>query len=98
MDSFRVGNHQGPQAADSVADAPNPLASSGNAVNFNDIAILRWYPANRTTTFGPSAFSLPSLVAFDGAHIWATNGGDSRLLTCLWKSKLRHYPQSVWDD
>ena len=37
------------------------------------IAILRWYPANLTTSFpvGRSA----SGVTFDGANLWVTNGG-----------------------
>jgi DNA-binding beta-propeller fold protein YncE len=40
-------------------------------VNFNAVAILRWYSANRTTRFpvGVGPFG----VAFDGANIWVTN-------------------------
>ena len=32
----------------------------------NQVAILRWYPANQTTSF----FSAPGSVAFDGVDIW----------------------------
>jgi hypothetical protein len=46
-------------------------------VNFNAVAILRWYPANLTATFGAGSLSLPSAVAFDGANIWVTNDGSN---------------------
>jgi hypothetical protein len=39
------------------------------------VAILRWYPANLTTSFG--AGSNPSGVAFDGANIWVANTGSN---------------------
>jgi len=66
-----------PELPSAGPDASNALVSRSGPVNFNAVAILRWYPANLTTTFGPSGFSLPSFVAFDGANIWVTNGGNS---------------------
>jgi hypothetical protein len=35
------------------------------------VAILRWYPANLTTSFGVG--SNPNAVAFDGANVWVAN-------------------------
>jgi hypothetical protein len=40
-------------------------------VNVNAVAILRWYPANLTTTFAVGI--APSGVTFDGANIWVTD-------------------------
>jgi hypothetical protein len=47
--------------------------------NLLQVAILRWYPANLTTTFGVG--SGPTGVAFDGANIWvaSANGTVSKL-------------------
>jgi hypothetical protein len=39
------------------------------------LALLHWYNANLTTTFGVGGASYG--VAFDGANIWVANGGDS---------------------
>jgi DNA-binding beta-propeller fold protein YncE len=44
-------------------------------VNSNQIAILKWYGANRTTTFAVQ--NSPSCVAFDGANIWVANSGSN---------------------
>jgi outer membrane protein assembly factor BamB len=40
-------------------------------VNYDAVAILRWYRANLTTAFGVG--SAPTGVAFDGKDIWVTN-------------------------
>ncbi len=44
-------------------------------VNNNQIAILKWYGANRTTSFAVQ--NSPSSVAFDGANIWVANSGSN---------------------
>src|SRR6516164_11610548 len=58
-----------PGASDSntLASGTAPTAP----VNVNAVAILRWYPANLTTTFAVGI--APSGVAFDGANIWVTD-------------------------
>src|SRR4029077_19687998 len=43
--------------------------------NPNQIAILHWYGANRTTQF--SVGSYPIGVAFDGSNIWVANSGSN---------------------
>jgi hypothetical protein len=57
------------QARDENADL-NPASAPG-PVNFNAIAILRWYSANLTTNFDTGIG--PEGIAFDGAHIWVAN-------------------------
>src|SRR5580658_7795473 len=39
------------------------------------VALLKWYPANRTTRI--KVGSQPYGVAFDGANIWTANFGDN---------------------
>jgi hypothetical protein len=61
-----------------------PLATSqvvSSTKNPEQIAILHWYPANRTTTFAVGL--APVGVAFDGANIWVANNASSTV------SKLR---------
>src|SRR5215468_5076912 len=42
--------------------------------NPNQIAILHWYPANLTTSFGIGLnTSVSNAVASDGVNIWVTN-------------------------
>jgi len=48
--------------------------SVSGSINFNAVAILRWYPVNRTATF--TVGSLPTGVVFDGADMWVSNVGD----------------------
>ena len=55
--------------------ASNAPAPAGAPVNFNAIAILRWYPANLTASF--SVGSKPLGVAFDGTSLWVVNDGDN---------------------
>jgi hypothetical protein len=50
-------------------------------INPNQIAVLKWYPANTTTTFAVG--HAPWAAAFDGSSIWVTNFPDATL------SKLR---------
>jgi len=55
-----------------LAQANNPL----------QIAMLRWYPANRTATFtvgGALGFKTPNFAAFDGTHIWVTDSVSNQL-------------------
>jgi hypothetical protein len=47
----------------------------GAAVNFEKVALLKWYAASQ----GDNAFqvgSSPQGVTFDGANIWVTNAGN----------------------
>src|SRR5271154_3083983 len=55
-------------------------ADSGSApppVNFNAIALLRWYHINLTTTVAVGAN--PVGIAFDGANMWVANFNDNPL-------------------
>src|SRR6516165_4284342 len=61
---------QVPGQSDSYAP-PESAATTTNPVNVNAVAILRWYPANLTTTFAVGI--APANVAFDGANIWVTD-------------------------
>src|ERR1017187_9228788 len=46
---------------------------SAAGVNYEKVALLKWYAANVTTTF--SVGHNPRGVAFDGANIWVTDPG-----------------------
>jgi len=50
------------------------VAGPNGPVNPMQIALLKWYQANQTTSF--SVGLNPSGIAFDGASIWVTNYGD----------------------
>jgi hypothetical protein len=50
---------------------PNNGAPPANPLK---VALLKWYPANQTTSF--KVGNAPNDVAFDGQNIWVTNGGD----------------------
>ncbi len=54
----------------------NPAAS-----NPLKVALLKWYPANQTTSF--KVGNAPRSIVFDGANIWVTNENDDTV------SKLR---------
>jgi hypothetical protein len=58
------------------AGTPQQRAPGNGAppVNPLQVALLRWYRANTTTTF--KVGSQPYGVAFDGANIWTANFGD----------------------
>ena len=67
-------------AAQEPLSAWDPAADTGapaSAINFNQLAILRWYQANRTTTFPVG--SVPTGVAFDGASMWVANFNDNNV-------------------
>ena len=54
-------------------------ATGGSATpqyNPNQIALLRWYDANRSGATFQTGID-PLGIAFDGAHIWVTNGGEN---------------------
>src|SRR5580700_5902178 len=59
------------KAQDQGANLPPPTPTVIPPNNPLQVALLRWYPANLTTSF--SVGSNPSGVAFDGASIWVTN-------------------------
>ena len=51
-------------------------------LNYEKIALLKWYPAAQTgATF--TAGTQPNGLAFDGAHIWVTNFGDGTVTKLL---------------
>src|SRR5271165_3660461 len=51
---------------------------SAAGVNYEKVALLKWYAANQTgTTF--SVGSGPQGVAFDGANIWVANAGSNNV-------------------
>jgi hypothetical protein len=54
-----------------------PLSTTIPPNNPLQVAILRWYPANQTTSFDVGA--LPIGVAFDAANIWVTNINSSNV-------------------
>jgi hypothetical protein len=68
------------RAQETGATLPQPPASSAVA-NPLKVALLKWYPANLTTSF--KVGDNPYAIAFDGANMWVTNNGDSTV------SKLR---------
>jgi len=55
--------------------------NNGAPANPLKVALLKWYPANKTTSF--KVGKQPLGVAFDGANIWVTNNDDATV------SKLR---------
>src|ERR1700730_1293680 len=48
-----------------------PCAAAKSALNPEQVALLRWYPANVTTTL--SGLNSPVGVVFDGESIWVVN-------------------------
>src|SRR5271165_4200477 len=51
---------------------------SAAGVNYEKVALLKWYAANQTgTTF--SVGTGPKGVAFDGANIWVTNSNSNNV-------------------
>ena len=48
------------------------LSAQQGPINPKAVALLRWYPANLTTSFSTEGAS-PTAVAFDGANIWVAN-------------------------
>ena len=49
----------------------NPSQFAGGGINPQQVALLKWYPANQTTSFAVG--SNPQGLAFDGANIWVAN-------------------------
>ncbi len=58
----------------SMAWAQHGTGSSPATANPLQVALLKWYKADTTTTFAVG--NEPSGVAFDGANIWVANFGD----------------------
>src|SRR6202140_3674336 len=79
MASFIPGRAQEASQASAVQQqaANNNLPPTQNwaAGNPLKIALLKWYPANLTTSF--KVGQNPYGIAFDGANMWVTNNGDS---------------------
>jgi hypothetical protein len=73
----------GPTGAQGATGATGPQGVQGPpgpSYNFLQIAILRWYHANLTTTFDlGSGASMPDAAAFDGANIWVASGGSNNV-------------------
>ena len=62
----------GPTGPQGAAGPPGPIGPQGPpSPNPLQVALLRWYGANQTTTFAVG--SNPLGVAFDGANIWVVN-------------------------
>ncbi len=57
-----------------MAWAQHSAGSSSPSVNPLQVALLKWYKADTTTTFAVG--NEPSGIAFDGANIWVANFGD----------------------
>jgi YVTN family beta-propeller protein len=57
----------------SVQSTAGGSASGGAGVNFQQIALLQWFPAYQSASFATG--SNPDGLAFDGANIWVTNYG-----------------------
>src|ERR1700674_4192385 len=62
------------RAQEASTAGQQPPANGALPANPLRVALLRWYRANRTTSF--SVGSQPYGVAFDGANIWTANYGD----------------------
>jgi len=57
----------------STQPAAPPIGVTSLSRNPLQIALLHWYNANLTTTFGVG--NGPTLMAFDGANMWIVNHG-----------------------
>jgi hypothetical protein len=51
--------------------------SMSTGMNYEKVALKKWYVANQVTTFLTGPFSLPLGIQFDGANIWVTNSHDN---------------------
>ena len=69
--NLRLGRGQVPTSA------PGTAATAIPPSNPLQVALLKWYPANRTTTF--PGMSIPEGLAFDGASMWVANAGNNTL-------------------
>src|SRR5690242_13521677 len=58
-------------AQQSQSSASSTVTTQRAVQNPNQIAILRWYPANQAATFAVGAG--PGQIAFDGSNMWVTN-------------------------
>jgi len=67
----QVGGATAQDQAETGSDLPPITLTIIPANNPLQVALLRWYPANLTTSFPVGAG--PIGVAFDGASIWVTN-------------------------
>src|SRR5580704_9274295 len=65
------------RAQDGGTPQLQPPGSGAPPVNPLQVALLRWYRANTTTTL--KVGSQPYGVAFDGANIWTANFGDGTI-------------------
>src|ERR1700682_4819646 len=63
------------QGAGNATNNNTPPTKNWAAGNPLKIALLKWYPANLTTSF--KVGQNPYGIAFDGANMWVTNNGDS---------------------
>jgi hypothetical protein len=70
-------------ATNEPRDAQVPLVARGVGTNPQQLALLRWYPANQSNIQFPVATS-PQEVAYDGSSIWVagqTGGQVTKLRT-----------------
>jgi DNA-binding beta-propeller fold protein YncE len=54
--------------------------SMSTGMNYEKVALKKWYVANQVTTFLTGPFSLPLGIQFDGANIWVTNSHDNTVI------------------
>jgi len=62
-------------AQEASAPGQQPPSSGAPQANPLKVALLKWYPANLTTSF--KVGEQPYGLAFDGANMWVSNNGDN---------------------
>ena len=50
-----------------------PIVAQQGPINPKAVALLRWYPANRATSFNVGSWAGEQGIAFDGANLWIAN-------------------------
>src|ERR1700681_4080470 len=63
------------RAQEASVPGQQPPANGAPPANPLKVALLKWYPANKTTSF--KVGKQPLGVAFDGANIWVANNDDA---------------------
>jgi len=71
-------------------------AQPENGANPNQIALLRWYPANRVTSFATG--DAPAGLAFDGDSLWIADAYSNTItqLRASNGSVIGTYPTGSW--
>jgi DNA-binding beta-propeller fold protein YncE len=90
MKNFRI--HRGVLAL--VLCGVGVVTPRAAAQNPNRITILKWYGANRTTSF--KIGNNPSGVAFDGGSIWVSNSAANTVSKI--KPRMEPFPESTLSE